>query len=180
MHSWWVLVTFLGWIVQWPSNALICNRMIYPLSAFWFQNNGSLVIFCYILGMNHHRPSNTLICNNILINCRQKCHPNNYHVLSWMSIVGSQLGRKLWYREDSVKTSYFLFSLQHLDKERAGDGGFCRLLSMLKLLEVATGIPDPFNARLFGFSSSTLVNRMISFANVRSRIIWFLRRHKIR
>ena len=90
-----------------------------------------------------------------------------------MSLIGSKLGRKLWYREVSVKTSYFLFSLQHLDKERAGDGGLCRLLSMLKLLEVATGIPDPFNARLIAFSSSTLDNQIISLAKDRSRITGF-------
>ena len=48
-------------------------------------------------------------------------------------IVGSQLGRKLWYPEDSVKTSYLLASLQHLDTG-AGGGDFWRLLSMLELL----------------------------------------------
>ena len=93
-------------------------------------------------------------------------------------IVGSQLGRKLWYPEDSVKTSYLLASVQHLDTG-AGGGDFWRLLSMLELLEVGTGIPDPFNARLIAFSSSTLDNQMISLANDRSRIIGFLMRHKI-
>ena len=81
-------------------------------------------------------------------------------------IVGSQLGRKLWYPEDSVKTSYLLASVQHLDTG-AGGGDFWRLLSMLQLLElleVGTGIPDPFNARLIAFSSSTLDNQIISLA----------------
>ena len=93
-------------------------------------------------------------------------------------IVGSQLGRKLWYPEDSVKTSNLLASVQHLDTG-AGGGDFWRLLSMLELLEVGTGIPDPFNARLIAFSSSTLDNQMISLAKDRSRIIGFLTRHKI-
>ena len=82
-------------------------------------------------------------------------------------IVGSQLGRKLWYPEDSVKTSHLLASVQHLDTG-AGGGDFWRLLSMLELLElleVGTGIPDPFNARLIAFSSSTLDNQIISLAN---------------
>ena len=87
-------------------------------------------------------------------------------------IVGSQLGRKLWYPEDSVKTSYLLASVQHLDTG-AGGGDFWRLLSMLELLEVGTGIPDPFNARLIAFSSSTLDNQIISLAKDRSRITGF-------